>query len=147
MACSKGCSACCKIPVDLTYLEAEFIAFNLDKLRQNKDRVLNHNTDACPFLDEKETCSIYSFRPFNCRTYHVPNRPDLCATKDVTRLVFGSSESGFENVADFQFLDSLRHQLNGNMGYADIRKFTWEKGNFGFTGRGFPAAPPQSSPA
>lgn len=72
--CRAGCSHCCRIPVQLTRVEAGVIA------HENGFRVTNpakYSVDGnpaytgtpCPFLVENQ-CSIYETRPMACRIHY-----------------------------------------------------------------------------
>lgn len=75
VACKKGCSFCCHMQVILTQVEADYIANKTGvpakKLLQPPRTVADGWVDAtkpCPFLKSHQ-CTIYPFRPVNCRTY------------------------------------------------------------------------------
>lgn len=86
--CSKGCSFCCHVEVELTRIEVKFIAMKIRQLftkgqmsdlrislglrkanlnRPRPERI-NHR-EPCMFLD-KGKCMIYDFRPLHCRAAH-----------------------------------------------------------------------------
>lgn len=74
VACSKGCSACCKMNVSISALEAERIGqatgrrpFQLSAAP--KYLIEEFSGVPCPFL-VNDLCSIYEARPFVCRTHH-----------------------------------------------------------------------------
>ena len=91
LACRAGCSACCQVPVGVTIPEAILIGNTLrdestdDELAEILDRVRRAEAaragltgrardltrHPCPMLDETDgTCSIYEFRPLNCRGWN-----------------------------------------------------------------------------
>lgn len=105
--CSKGCSHCCKVPVDVTHAEAEYIEANTPyianyrnktKIKRNKphQNVYNPKSDDiiefltedtpqwdktgyCPFHEpETATCKIREFRPMACRSFFAFDSPVLC---------------------------------------------------------------------
>ena len=87
IACRAGCSACCHSPVAIAIPEAilmantllaestdEELAIVLDKVRQAADarsgligEARDRSIHPCPMLDDAGSCSIYEFRPLNCR--------------------------------------------------------------------------------
>jgi Fe-S-cluster containining protein len=86
VACKKGCSHCCYIPVHATFLEIEHISartgvpISRPLVYSNLSLSPTHANPAnpCPFLLNNE-CSIYDNRPLTCRT-HVNFEPtsELC---------------------------------------------------------------------
>lgn len=75
-ACTRGCSACCHIPVMLLASEAQHIAREIgrsllnvpDEKRNAEPPSWRGEGHACPFLVAGE-CSIYEHRPIACRTH------------------------------------------------------------------------------
>lgn len=91
--CSKGCAACCHMPVDvfpqeavLLHLVAEETGIALDRAllerQADKDMETWHHLApgdrACPFLGDDSACQVYEHRPTACRKYHVGTDPVLC---------------------------------------------------------------------
>jgi hypothetical protein len=91
VACRMGCSACCQVPVGVAVPEAVLIANTLrdesteaelaailDKIRHAeaaRQGLVGPERDRfrhpCPMLDlEDGTCTIYEFRPLNCRGWN-----------------------------------------------------------------------------
>lgn len=79
--CKAGCSFCCErgdYPISEIEFKYMMLAYNeLDGntqniIKQNIQEIKKGNTDSykCPFLIENN-CSIYSHRPFVCRTFGV----------------------------------------------------------------------------
>lgn len=65
--CQKGCSHCCKIPIEVSLIEVEYINKYTNHIIQNIENI--NKNDYCPFLNDKEnSCSIYKYRPLVCRT-------------------------------------------------------------------------------
>jgi Fe-S-cluster containining protein len=117
--CSKGCSACCKSDVHITKLEAIYIEKNTGRVaKRTKKHTRKHKT-SCPFLiDDK--CSVYDYRPFNCRTLHALDDPKYCETKESHQLY------GLKGGAGIQMIYTLKEyseHMNGNNGAADIRDY------------------------
>ena len=75
-ACGKGCSHCCYIRVPITDIEAAFITKNTKiphtKVRSSAEPPTNFYSKStpCALLASNGTCSVYSTRPFSCRTYN-----------------------------------------------------------------------------
>jgi Fe-S-cluster containining protein len=75
-ACGKGCSHCCYVRVPITDIEAAFITKNTGvshtKVRSSAEPPLSFysKTTPCALLASDGTCSVYSSRPFSCRTYN-----------------------------------------------------------------------------
>ena len=85
--CTKGCSHCCYVNVEVTRVEAELIAEkqNIKILSKDKPSRKDYgkNLVPCTFLDEsKGLCSIYEYRPLACRTFFTMDSVDFC--KDPT---------------------------------------------------------------
>ena len=129
--CKKGCSYCCSINVDVTEVEAAYIAENTGT--KIKDNIIfsKHKNKyfgvPCPFLDQNNhLCSIYEFRPSVCRTYFVFDDSELCK-QEVGQLEININSSTL--VASL-FSDYLIHELSNNTmikhsheGFRDIREW------------------------
>lgn len=73
IACEKGCSACCRMNVTISSMEAERLAQFSKKCLTRVDRHIAHDPThfagvACPFLVEN-VCSVYEIRPYACRAH------------------------------------------------------------------------------
>jgi uncharacterized protein len=73
IACGKGCSACCRMNVTISSMEAERLAQFSKKRLTRLDRHFKHDPTqfagvACPFLVES-ACSVYEIRPYACRAH------------------------------------------------------------------------------
>lgn len=98
IVCKKGCSFCCEegdyplSEIEFKYLMLAYDELSIElknKIQQNIEAIKKEKKEfySCPFLVDK-TCSIYSHRPFVCRTFGVltedakgnPAFP-TCATK------------------------------------------------------------------
>ncbi len=74
--CRKGCSYCCTLAVEITPLEAEYIAENTEHvIQQPSDEGVK--LDYCP-LHKDGLCTVYEYRPFNCRAFVTYDSPDYC---------------------------------------------------------------------
>lgn len=72
-ACGRGCSACCRMNVTITSLEADVIAASTGRRALQVTTTISHPEDKfvgspCPFLVAEE-CSIYENRPLSCRKH------------------------------------------------------------------------------
>jgi uncharacterized protein len=83
--CKKGCSHCCKIPVDVYEIEAVNISKKYN-LSISKNTQFNTSED-CPFL-KNDFCSIYQDRPFSCRTFWTLDNPDYCRELDIPHATY-----------------------------------------------------------
>lgn len=73
VACRRACSACCRMNITITSLEAETIAAATGKPAAHVNWTIAHPRDnfvgsPCPFL-VAEQCSIYENRPLSCRKH------------------------------------------------------------------------------
>lgn len=131
IACKKGCSFCCHIQVQITQVEANYIAAHAGvEARQSPKNDLIPPAKGswvdprrpCPFLKNDE-CSIYEYRPLACRV-HV----NFEATNEVCR--FGAGEVPMDLIdKETSFpaiMTTLRH-LNAGQRIADIREFFGNK--------------------
>lgn len=93
--CTLGCSSCCYLPVNVTVpevvqaLRAARSVIDLVELGErvasasartrgldSSDRLLARV--ACPLLDDRGSCTIYSARPAYCRAYNARTSRDAC---------------------------------------------------------------------
>ncbi|HEP6430828.1 TPA: YkgJ family cysteine cluster protein [Burkholderia cenocepacia] len=94
--CSKGCSHCCSIDVSVSRLEAEYIMWKGGPAFDQRGRAqTTGHKDACTFLSEDGSCSIYATRPFNCRTFFTLDDPKYCETPEVDHEVYGAASIGY----------------------------------------------------
>lgn len=96
--CSKGCSHCCRMDVQITTFEAEYIVMATDIPHVSDGRLTTGHKGACPFLSSAGDCSIYDFRPLFCRTYHALSDPKLCGIPGAVIAQYGSMESNMGNI-------------------------------------------------
>lgn len=117
--CTKGCSACCKSDVHMTKLEAIYIEKNTGHIAtRTKKRTRNHKTP-CPFLVDNN-CSIYEYRPINCRTLYTLDDPKYCESKESHQLYGANGGRGINMI---YALKDYSESMNGNNGMADIRDY------------------------
>lgn len=101
-SCSKGCSNCCFLNVEIARIELENIRNYIDKNFSSKEKFNLHKKAGenakksgpvegyeaiinyanlgipCIFLSEDKTCRIYEVRPWGCRRYFSVKNPELC---------------------------------------------------------------------
>ena len=70
MCCSRGCAACCIDGITVFAVEAAFIRHSAAAVLLEKP----HPPGRCAFLAGDESCRIYPFRPYVCRTQGLPLR-------------------------------------------------------------------------
>lgn len=93
--CKKGCAHCCKFDVNISRFEAEYIAINTNSSLEIGISKSFNNVSECPFLTHTGVCSIYEFRPFNCRTLHTLDDPNLCIDGKTPHILYGASGMGY----------------------------------------------------
>lgn len=123
-SCSKGCSHCCRMDVQITSGEAEYIALTTGIPHDPTAQLTKGNKTPCPFLSGIGDCTIYSQRPLFCRTYHALSAPKLCGTEGASIAQYGSMESNMGNILYRAFATWLHFQ-NQHVGgtIKDIRDF------------------------
>lgn len=117
--CEKGCSACCRIPVNLSRLEAEYIKRKTG-YKLSSDVILTAGRSNCPFLADDGDCSIYRYRPYNCRTFHTLDNPKYCSSGE-DHAVYGASSVGYGSDILAELSTIIRHVSRGE--YNDIRSY------------------------
>jgi len=97
--CSKGCSACCHLEVEITNYESEILTellenghpIDKDRLKSQSRRELQDPVwkngvrnveNQCVFLGADKACSIYDQRPVMCRRHAVTSAPINCELPD-----------------------------------------------------------------
>lgn len=74
VACARGCAHCCHVAVSLTDVEAKSIGEQIGIEPKDvtgvapRDPASFSKIAPCPFL-EKDECSIYEYRPLECRAH------------------------------------------------------------------------------
>ena len=120
--CQRGCHYCCRVDVDVSPLEVDFITTNTGvRARPGTDWSHNH-ASLCPLLNADGTCSVYEYRPFNCRTFHALDDPKYCANKNESHQTYGAAAGGYGvglYRAIARWLKGM-HQVN-NLQSRDIR--------------------------
>lgn len=123
VACSNGCSSCCKMNVTISKLEANFIEKKTGIKATQVTSDIHHSPEKflgipCPFLKEN-SCSIYEVRPFACRKHLCFDTtsywcdPTRTLTVEFPIIGFSGAQEAFFDVT----------RLNGGGIFADIRDF------------------------
>ncbi|TCO11023.1 YkgJ family cysteine cluster protein [Natronoflexus pectinivorans] len=104
MLCKKGCSLCC-LSFKVLPIEFEVIRSEIERLKSVKviDKA-DESDDVCPLLIDN-SCTIYPFRPFICRTHGLP----LLYMND-EEWVLSHCELNFTNVDEDYFSETRFHE-------------------------------------
>lgn len=122
--CGKGCSHCCRMDVQITTFEAEYIAMSTGIPHAPSTALTRGHDRECPFLSSSGECAIYDFRPLFCRTYHSLSTPALCGIPGAAVAQYGSMGSNMGNDL-YRGVASWVHFQNRHLSGAikDIRDF------------------------
>lgn len=130
--CGSGCADCCRIPVEITGLEAAYISANtmFTHVESPKPRIRAEDIwplalGYCPFLDEgKKTCSIYSVRPMACRVFHAFDDKKFCWPAGQKHMIYTMNSDPKENpIMSKVTVAVLEMNREMKMLYADIRDY------------------------
>ena len=132
--CKKGCSHCCKISVDVPMIEAYYIhkktGIKINEIKTSRGPQID-NSD-CPFLKNNE-CSIYEYRPMNCRIFATLDSAEFCKDPKSKHLIYTTdSNAGLQLFREY-LLNASGHGyaktgdirewfFNGKNHYLDTRK-------------------------
>lgn len=134
LACSAGCNSCCRtIPVEISDLEAKHIASATGRahaaLPPGRHTVTpsspKYVATPCPFLVDN-MCSIYEYRPYNCRSIAVVDRDALTCSEANTLLTRAKDPRAVPvPMTKMQAFDPSYAALTARPGtvWADIRQF------------------------
>lgn len=109
--CSAGCSYCCNIKVDMTYIEACYIEEKTG-IEVNDKGKRTMVEKRCAFLSNSGTCSIYEYRPYKCRTFHTIDHPKYCESGE-DHWVYGSAPHKFNNTIFNDFWLAINQMNEG----------------------------------
>ncbi|ANO35471.1 hypothetical protein A6E01_19860 (plasmid) [Vibrio breoganii] len=115
--CVRGCAQCCTVAVDVSYLEAMYIADSTG-VELRLDKTVS-KTGGCPFLVDN-CCSIYEYRPIACRMFHTIDHPKYCYL-DESHHYF--SVNSHPQVGEFQYSLSTIEAEGYIKGNFDIRQW------------------------
>lgn len=115
-----GCAHCCHVPVQVTAMEADYIQKKAGIEAANLLAVSFFTPDnsPCPFL-KKSMCSIYEYRPLNCRVFASMDSVEHCKTGDIKHWI-----STVESTPALQELSNILLSTSKGTKYAtfaDIR--------------------------
>lgn len=113
--CQLGCAHCCKIPVLIHEIEAQYIA-------RKTGRLIDRNSDNpayCPLLDQSNgQCTAYNYRPLACRAHFAFDHPRYCEVGHEIHAITSIESS--RRLLEFKF---AIYDLSGNDAEKDIRQF------------------------
>ncbi|PLY08422.1 MAG: hypothetical protein C0625_02205 [Arcobacter sp.] len=116
--CQKGCAHCCKIQVDVSEIEVEYIEKNTDYKRSMTNNI--NTNDYCALLDlDTGLCSIYDYRPLSCRAFLTFDNPSYCEEKNSSHTV----TTLIKNPKLYQMYQLLLLTTNTNQELRDIRNY------------------------
>lgn len=89
--CKKGCAFCCKIPIEISLAEAQYIYeickennipidtnYLKSQVKLKEEEYILSEFHNCVFLGEDNSCLVYEVRPICCRRYYVISDPQYC---------------------------------------------------------------------
>lgn len=123
VACSIGCSDCCKMNVSISIIEAERLSHVTGRNLAVVRRPVRHRSDEfigipCPFLRDN-ACTVYEHRPFACRAHYSFDdtaywcHPDRSNAAEFSLLESGGAKQAYQAIV-------MKSRLSG---FADIRDF------------------------
>lgn len=123
VACTKGCSDCCKMNVSISIIEAERLSLMSGRNLAAVSRPVRHRSDEfsgipCPFLQDN-ACTVYEHRPFACRAHYSFDdtaywcHPDRSNAAEFSLLESGGAKQAYQEIV-------MKSRLSG---FADIRDF------------------------
>ncbi len=110
--CMKGCAHCCKVPVQVSLLEADYISqrakIKIQHVEKNRYEMDQDVTGYCPLLDQATgTCSVYEFRPMACRIFATFDSWEMCERTDQRHYIHCfENQPLFKTMYDFLILHS-----------------------------------------
>ena len=128
LVCSKGCAYCCKVPVQVSLLEANYIEertkIKFNRKTKNQYQIAKRVDTYCPFLDQiTATCKIYKYRPMGCRLFGTFDSWKECINSENSHYIHCfSGQPVFEHLHEFLMLHSKAVGENYNIAaVAEIR--------------------------
>lgn len=122
--CRKGCAWCCKIPVTVTALEANYIqhVYGITPMPLQTPQLMTGSDDLeyCPMLNrDTGMCDVYKARPYACRLFYSYDHYDNCKNPNTLHAISSSTSEPF-----FEFLANTLMEISESTNYAsygDIR--------------------------
>lgn len=121
--CEKGCSHCCKLSVDVTLVEADYIATRIKGGGYEFGYQAGFESESyCPFHNAAtKACSIYEFRPIACQLFASLDSAEYCEQLDVPHKITTQHSIGvFDQIVEPIELASVNDKTPV---YADIREW------------------------
>lgn len=122
--CRKGCGYCCRVPVDVTLIEAARISLYINQELPDTMFVVSdeQKKTRCPFLGDDMCCSIYKVRPFNCRVFASMDSWHPCRDDQSHAQHNNRSQSAFFTL--FEVMDHFSAQAKTPLdSCGDIREY------------------------
>lgn len=136
--CTKGCSHCCYMAVEVSSFEADMISRylgrnkategqvisidNVEEAKQEQDRSVRKYTGVkCSLLGDDGKCTVYPVRPIACRTHHNMG-PDETNCVIVTAPLEDLPTTPHINLNEFLFYQAAV-MVQGRTTWADIREW------------------------
>ncbi len=110
--CTKGCAHCCKVPVQVSLLEADYISsktgVKIQLVSKNRYTMPQSVDTYCPLLDQATgICSVYQYRPLACRLFATIDSYKFCERSDVSHYLHSfDSQPLFKMVHEFLLIQS-----------------------------------------
>ncbi len=110
--CVKGCAHCCTVPVQVSLIEASYIAqqtsHKLQRSVKSRYKMPPLVTSYCPLLDQETgTCSAYEYRPLACRLFATFDSWSFCEKNDQKHYIHCfESQPIFKVVHNFLLIQS-----------------------------------------
>lgn len=122
-SCSKGCSHCCCIDVQISQLEADLIYIESKSPYEPQGEISIGNTTPCPFLSNTRACNIYTIRPLACRMFHAFGDPSRCRPGNI-QIEYGSPATNFGNIIFSNLVEFVHKETKLAGGsFRDIRDY------------------------
>ena len=90
VVCKKGCNYCCKVPVNLSAFEAQYIENQTgltNRLRGTRQPLESHVDHEMCLFNKNGLCSIYEYRPLNCRIFGSFDSVEFCKKGNVSHQI------------------------------------------------------------
>lgn len=92
LVCVKGCAHCCKIPVQVSLMEMDYIAqrtgTTIRRIEKSRYEMPQRVATYCPLLDkDTATCSVYKYRPLACRLFGTFDHWKYCEQPDKSHYI------------------------------------------------------------